>query len=177
MKRELRLLFVLFPIVARADWPADVTIVQAERGESVVVPGSFEKGAALTDLEWAWSSSNACFVATQAAKYAGHHVFFTTVIPSHSIMTVTVVPHDPQQNVSLYAYMIGLGESRLPPDLPRSITCEANHKWDRPWKGQTQDHTRSVELNAIANPYTVVIGVSGPVTATKGEFDLRVTVQ
>jgi hypothetical protein len=177
MKREIALLLFLFSATAFAEFPEYVTQVNSARGESIVVQGSFSKGITISDLDWAWSSSNACFTQLQAAKYAGPHVFFTTTIPTRSVMTVTVTPHDPKQNISLYAYTIGNGEARLPPNLPLSVTCEANYKWDRPWKGQTQDHTRSVELNAISNPYTVVIGVSGPATVTSGDFDLNISVK
>jgi hypothetical protein len=177
MKREIALLLILLSPTASADFPEYVTPVNSVRGERTVVQGSFSKGITITDLDWAWSSSNACFTQLQAAKYAGPHVFFSTTIPTRSVMTVTVTPHDPKRNISLYAYMIGKGDVRLPPNLPLSVTCEANYKWDRPWKGQTQDHTRSVELNAISNPYTVVIGVSGPATVTSGDFDLDITVK
>lgn len=167
----------LFAVAASADWPANVTVFEATKGKTVTVKGSFEAGTPIEDLSWAWSSSNACFPGTQAAKFSGHHVFFATRIPIRSVMTITVIPDDKKQDVSIYAYMIGITYFYLPPALPSSVTCEANHKWDRPWAGKTQDHTRSVEVNAISNPYNVVIGVSGPGSAVNGSFTLEVTVR
>ena len=167
----------LAPIAARADWPSGVTVFETTKGSTVEVQGAFEAGVPLEDLSWAWSATNACFPGTQAAKFSGHHVFFATTIPVRSAMTVVVIPDDVQQDVSIYAYMIGASYFYLPPVLPGSVTCEANHKWDRPWKGRTQDHTRSVEVNAIGNPYNVLIGVSGPRSAVTGRFTLQVTVE
>ena len=164
----------LATIAARANWPSGVTVFETAKGKTVEVQGTFEDGAPLEDLSWAWSSSNACFPGTQAAKFSGHHVFFATTIPVRSVMTITVIPHDAKQDVSIYAYMIGTSYFYLPPALPSCVTCEANHKWDRPWKGKTQDHTRSVEVNAIGNPYNVLIGVSGPSSAVTGRFTLRI---
>lgn len=166
----------LFAATAHADWPAGVTVFEAAKGKTVEVRGAFEEGAAIAGLSWAWSSTNACFPGTQGGKFRGHHVFFATKIPTRSIMTVTVIPDDKEQDVSIYAYTIGTTYFYLPPSLPSCVTCEADHKWDRPWRGKAQDHTRSVELNAIGNPYNVVIGVSGPGSAVKGGFYLQVTV-
>ena len=162
---------------ARADWPSGVTVFEAARGKTVEVRGAFEQGATLDDLSWAWSSTNACFPGTQGGKFVGHHVFFATKIPPRSVMTITVIPDDKEQDVSIYAYMIGTTYFDLPPSLSGCVTCEADHKWDRPWRGKTQDHTRSVEVNAIGNPYNVVIGVSGPASAVKGSFSLQVNVK
>jgi len=161
---------------AHADWPNNVNAFQVEKNKIVQIAGSFEQGAKLSDLSWAWSSSNACFVSLQARKFAGNHVFFATRIPDHSIMTIKVIPSDSNQDVSLYAYMVGSSTFDLPPRLPRTITCEADYKWDRPWVGKTQDHTRSVQVNAISTPYNVLIGISGPESAIRGGFKLEVSV-
>ena len=90
-------------------------------------------------------------------------------------MTITVKPDDEATDLSLYAYSIG--EVRLPPNLPSCVSCEADHKWDRPKKGKTQDSSRSVQLRAIGNPYSVVIGVTGPAAASKGGYTLTVSVK
>lgn len=167
----------LVSVSASAAWPSGVTVFEAVKGKTVQVRGAFESGAAMEDLSWAWSSSNACFPETQASKFAGHHVFFATKIPPRSVMSITVVPDGKKQDVSIYTYMIGTTYFYLPPSLPSCVTCEANHKWDRPWKGKTQDHTRYVEVNAIGNPYNVVIGVSGPASAVTGSFTLVAAVK
>lgn len=161
----------------KAAFPEGVKMVQSEGNMTVSVDGDLSTGKTLEDLSWAWSSSNACFPATQAAKFEGNHVFFATQLPPRSIMTVTVVPEDKNANLSLYAYSIGMNDFYVVPELPRAVTCEADHKWDRPWKGKTQDHTRWVELNAIGNPFQVVIGVAGPRGVTSGKFKLQIALK
>jgi hypothetical protein len=158
-------------------FPDHVTIVQSESNKTVTVESKLEDGRALDDLSWAWSSSNACFPGTQAQKFGGNHVFFATTIPTRSIMTVKVIPEDTGANFSLYAYSIGMSDFYVVPELPRCVTCEADHKWDRPWKGKTQDHTRWVELNAIGNPFNVVIGVTAPKGVVSGKFRLEIAVK
>ena len=162
---------------AQKAFPDHVTIVKSESNKTVSVEGDLASGRLIEDLSWAWSSSNACFPGTQASKFGGNHVFFATTIPTRSIMTIKVVPEDPSANFSLYAYSIGMNDFYVVPELPRCVTCEADLKWDRPWKGKTQDHTRWVELNAIGNPFNVVIGVTAPSGVTSGKFRLEIAVK
>jgi hypothetical protein len=72
--------------------------------------------------------------------------------------------------------MVGTTNTVMVPELSSCVTCEAEHKWDYPKKGKTQDHTRSVYLNALNNPYRVVIGVAGAEGLATGTFKLQVTV-
>lgn len=74
--------------------------------------------------------------------------------------------------MSIYGYQVAPNNFSLPANLASCTSCEAEHKWDRPKKGKTQDHTRSITFNAIKNPYRIVTGVSGPKGA-QGEFDLK----
>lgn len=159
------------------EWPKNVTVVKSEKGKKIEVKGKLEAGAPIADLTWAANSSVACFPATQNEKFRGNHVLFATELPPTSEMTITVVPTDPSADLSIYAYSVGTTSTALPPALPSCVSCEAEHRWDRPKKNRTQDHTRSVKLNAIRNPYNVVIGVTGPATATKGEFTLVIDLK
>lgn len=184
MKRTAKLALLaalLVPSLSAAGqskgWPENVTVVASKSNETVSVDGDLSSGKPIDDLSWAWSSSNACFPGTQYAKFDGNHVFFATVIPTRSIMTIKVVPEDKNANFSLYAYSIGMSDFYIVPELPRCVTCEADHKWDRPWKGKTQDHTRWVELYAIGNPFNVVIGVTSPKGAAAGKFKLEISVK
>ncbi len=170
-------LFVAFPLSAQAEWPEGVAAVQVEKGKTVEVKGNLETGKLIEDLTFASKSSVACFPATQNEKFRGNHVFFSTQIPPQSIMKITVIPDDTSADMSLYAYEIGTNNFTLPPDLAQCVTCEAEHKWDRPKKGKTQDHTRTVSVNAIRNPYNVVIGVAGPTGVTAGAFTLKIELQ
>lgn len=149
----------------------------AEKGKTLAYAGDLSQGTTINDLSWAANSSVACFPATQNTKFRGNHVFFVTEIPDHSVMTIKLIPNDPNTNMSLYAYQDGVGSNVYPPNLQRCVSCEADHKWDYPKRGQTQDHTRSVKLNAIQNPYRVVIGVAGAEGVTAGDFTVQITVE
>jgi hypothetical protein len=174
----LALLLLVSSSAAAGDgWPKNVTEVKLEKGKTVTVQGKLENGAAIADLGFAAKSSVACFPATQNEKFRGHHVFFGTQLPPRSIVEITVTPADPSQDLSIYAYEIGTNAFTLPPALSTCVSCEAEHKWDRPKRGKTQDHTRTVKLNAIGNPYNIVIGVSGPAAATKGAFTLTLKTE
>ncbi len=162
---------------AHAQWPEGVTVVKSEKGKTVEVKGKMEAGKPMEDLSWAANSSMACFPATQNEKFRGNHVMFATDLPPRSIMTVTVVPDDPKQDLSIWGYSVGTTNFTTPPKIPSCVACEAEHKWDRPKRGKTQDHTRTISFNAIANPYNVLIGVSGPAGATAGGFTLKVELK
>lgn len=177
LKRVLIAIVGLFSLNANAGWPNDVTTFEVEKSKTVQVSGSFETGRVIDNLSWAWDAGIACFPGTQGAKYQGRHVFFATRIPERSIMNITVIPDDPRQNISIYVLEMGISSFHLPPSLPSVVSCEASHKWDYPKAGRTQNHTRSVKLNAIQNPYNVLIGVTGPANTAKGSFTVEVTTR
>lgn len=156
-----------------AQFPNYVKKIELVANKTVTTNGNLNTGKVLTDLSWAWSSSVACFPGTQKKKFTGNHVFYTCDLPPHSILHIKLVPKDKSKNLSLYAYSIGQGQTRLVPNLSSCVSCEVDHKWDYKHKGKTQDHTRSVRLNAINNPYTVVIGVVGAEGLKSADFDLQ----
>ena len=176
MKSIITLVFLCacFTVIAQPK----VSEIQPVPNGEVSYSGSLSEGTVINDLSWAWSSQNACFPETQKKKFTGNHVFFTGVIPKYSEMEVTVIPKDKTKDFSIYAYEIGVDNMRLVPDLDRCIRCEADHKWDRPKRGKTQDHTRTVtNLVAINRPYRVVIGVTGANGLTEGDFTLQVKMK
>jgi hypothetical protein len=177
MRTVLAMLVLFTASTALAGWPAGVTVIKTEKGKIATVKGNLKAGKLVDDLSFASRSSVACFPATQNERFRGNHVFFATGIPPQSEMTITVTPKDTSADLSIYAYEVGTNNFTLPPELATCVTCEAEHKWDRPKKGKTQDHTRSVKLNAIKNPYNVVIGVSGPKGATAGDFTLTIDLK
>ena len=79
--------------------------------------------------------------------------------------------------MSIYAYMDGTNSKSFPPNLPSCVSCEAEHKWDYPKRGKTQDHLRTVYLNAVNNPYRVVIGIVGAEGLTNGSFILKIKTE
>jgi hypothetical protein len=155
-----------------------ITNIEPVANGEVVYKGDLSQGQPIDDLSWAWSSANACFPETQKQKFTGNHVFFSGIIPQYSEMTVTVIPDDENANFSIYAYEIGVSRNDLVPHLRSCIRCEADHKWDRPKVGKTQDHSRTVtDLVAINTPYKVVIGITGADGLTTGGFTLKVAMK
>jgi hypothetical protein len=59
--------------------------------------------------------------------------------------------------------------------ISSAVSCEAEHTWDRPKAGKTQDHTRPLPapLVSLGNPYNVFVGVSGMTDVKAGEFTLE----
>lgn len=171
----LSVIFLLSAVVASAQWPSSVTILDPGEKDSIVVQGDLAKGSKMEDLSWAWNSANACFPGTQASKFKGNHVFFAITMPKQCEMKISVTPADASADLSIYAYRIGSAEYYLVPDLGSCITCEADHKWDGNWKGKVQTSERKVSMqNPGKELYNILIGVSGPAAATSGTFNLKV---
>ena len=142
------------------------------------VEGDLSQGQPMDDLAWAWDSANACFPATQQHKFNGHHVLYSTELPRYSEMEVKVTPADTTQNFSIYAYEVGMNSDAIVPNLPNCVRCEVDHKWDRPWRGKTQDHTRTAKnLLALNNPYKIVVGVVGAEGLAEGAYTLEFSVK
>ena len=148
-----------------------------EKGNSISYSADLKEGCKVHNLSWAASSSVACFPATQNRKFTGNHVYFVTQIPKYSKMSITVVPADKNANMSIYAYQDGTSSTVFPPELSSCVSCEAEHKWDYPKRGKTQNHKRTVELNAVNNPYRVVIGVAGADGLAVGKFELIIKTE
>ena len=162
--------------IAQSAWPAHVTVVApAERGKVVTVQGRIENGIPMPDLSWAWRSSMACFVEIQAAKFAAKHVMFATQTKLSGIgeLTVRVIPKDVNANLSLWVY--ASNDQRLPPTIESVRSCEADFKWDRPFKNQTQDHTRFIKMGTKSEG--IVIGVSGVKEMAAGDFTLEISLR
>lgn len=146
------------------------------KGKTAQYEGNIAEGTVIQDLSWAAGSSMACWPGTQHVKFTGNHVFYITELPAQSKMNIRLIPQNKNANMSLYAIQDGTTATALPPDIQRCTACEADHKWDYPKKGKTQDHTRSVDLNSTTNAYRVVIGVAGADGLKDGAFTLEITV-
>ncbi|MBD3638484.1 MAG: hypothetical protein HUJ25_14120 [Crocinitomicaceae bacterium] len=157
--------------------PLKIYSAEVEKGKVVAFKGDLADGCKIHDLSWAANSSVACFPATQNSKFTGNHIFFVTEIPPRSEMEITLIPDNKKHNMSLYAYQDGTTSDKYPPELSSCVSCEAEHKWDYPKRGKTQDHTRTVSLNAINNPYRVVIGVAGAEGLTTGTFKIQIALK
>ena len=178
IRRSIIILIALaVPMIsAQSSWPANVTVVSpVERGKVVTASGKLENGVAIPDLSWAWRSSMACFVQLQAHKFAAKHVIFATQTKLTGIgeLMVKVIPTDPNANLSLWVY--ASSGYQLPPAIQSVRSCEADFKWDRPFKNQTQDHTRYITMGTKSEG--IVIGVSGPAEMTAADFTLEISLK
>ncbi len=176
--KKLTLLFLLIAMGMNAQEKAEVINIEPIPNQEIRQTANLSQGVQIEDLSWAWNSQNACFTALQQRKFSGNHVFFTGIIPPYSEISVTVIPKDKNANFSIYAYQVGVDKMPIVPDLHSCIRCEADYKWDRKWKGRTQDHTRSIDnLVALSKPYRMVIAVVGAEGLKEGEFTLVVSTK
>ncbi len=174
MKRLIALISLLISLNTLAQNSAIGSVI-IEIGKENVYKANLNEGIFLNDLSWAWSSQNACFTEVQKAKFTGKHVFFTGIIPAHSITSIEVIPVDKNANFSVYAYQINLNEDFLVPDLPHCITCEADFKWDYRKRNRHQNHIRKIgDFTAIDYSYRLVIGVTGADGLDQGEFYIKI---
>lgn len=171
------LIVILFTSLGFAQLPGHVKQIDAKPNKMTNFTGNLSDGKKMDDLTWASTSSNACFPATQNTKFRGNHTLHFFKLPPHSKVSVKLIPKDESKNMSLYGYQVGPTNFRVPPKLPSCTACEADHKWDRPKKNQTQDHTRSISFNSIKNRYNIFIGVAGANELTTGEYTLEITIK
>lgn len=170
------LLAVAAPVFSQETSPT-VYSIENRPNLTATVSGKLEEGRRLTDLSWAWNSSNACFPATQKEKFTGNHVFFVTEMPARSIITVTVKPKKSGVNLSVYGYQTASGKLIMPEDLQSPVTCEADHKWDYPKRGKTQGDERVMTFNSTTGTYRIFIGVAGANGLSEGDFTVAVALK
>ncbi|RMG94713.1 MAG: hypothetical protein D6705_15485 [Deltaproteobacteria bacterium] len=158
------------PAATGSTKPPPVKDFASERGKKVTVKGRLEDGHPIV-LEWAESSQVACFPATKFQHFDGAHALFRTDLPKYTTMKVTLTPDDPKLDVSLYGYTISQGDTtRVAPNVTTCVSCEASY----PLSGTNPGKPESIQLVAINNPYTAVLGVVGANGATRGSFTLEV---
>lgn len=161
---------------AMAEIPG-VTFVKSEKGKTITVSGNLTKGEIMEDLEWAESSSMACWPGIRNVEFEGNQVHYWTDLPKKSTLIITVKPKSPKTRINLYAFS-GFDPKYIPPKVYGAVSCEASHPT---WIGQP-DFTKpaepqSVELRAVTNPYRVFIAVVGAKDVTAGDYELLVEVK
>lgn len=146
------------------------TALPSNAAGAVKVRGSTADGAPI-DLAFAARSAVACWPATQNKSYDGNHVVYRTALPPNSDMTITATPVDPTTELSVYAYSVANGDTQtVPPNVGSAVSCEASAT-------APAGKPETVKLNALKNPYTVYVGVTGPGAAKPGAFELTVEVK
>ncbi|MEM8585346.1 MAG: hypothetical protein AAGF87_13790 [Bacteroidota bacterium] len=173
------LVFAFFICTSAGTLPAQITAARLAL-EPIPVNAfedNLENGVPMPDLSWAWASNNACFVEPRKEKFSGLHRLYVTEIPAYSTMTIRLIPDNPRDEMSLYAYSGGGGA--LPPELASCVSCEADFKSDRPF-ASGRDRTgpnREVELRAVNRGYPITIGVVGANGLKTGAYRLEVEIR
>jgi hypothetical protein len=147
--------------------------IQAKENATVKLEGTIDPGAKIA-LDWAAKSSVACFPATKNDHFDGNHVVFETAIPPYSDLMIRLVPKDPTLDLSLYALELGTTSKELPPDVNSAVTCEASYGTKKLSEPYNPGQPEAVKINALKNPYRVLIGVAGVKKIDKGAFTLEV---
>lgn len=169
------LIFSTLPAWAQED--AAVELIACEKGETVQLIGDLSAGQQIS-IDWAASSQVACFPATRFVEFRGNHLFYRVDLPRYSKVIITVKPTG-RQRINLYGISQGADPSRhaVPPQITSGVSCEASYpKYYGEPNLSKGGETRSIELNAINNPYSVLIGVAGARDVLEGEFTLQVEV-
>ena len=153
-----------------------VWTVECPKGQAVMVEGDLKEGKVIP-LDWAASSQVACFPATRFVEFQGSHIFYRVELPRYSKLIATVKPVG-KERINIYGIRQSSNASyhSVPPDIS-SASCEADYPMyaGRPnlkQGGETQD----IELIAINNPYSILIGVAGAKDVMEGGFELTISI-
>ena len=150
------------------NWGDNVGIV--EHGSTV--SGDLADGE-IIDLAWAANSSVACWPTTEDVNFSGNHVFYATDIPPNSLLTATVSP-DAGVDANVYIIEMGTTAYSVPPDVSSAVTCEAGYPQSTDSNPGEED---SASVNALNNPYNVLIGVAGSEGNTSGSYSLTISLE
>ena len=134
--------------------------------------GNLSTGEILSDLSWAWTSSMACFVEPGKSWFTGNHVFYQIDLPSHSTIDIYLNATNTANDIAIYAYSKGAGDKTIPPNITTCVSCEAAPSNSTPINGE-----KHLYLNAVNNPYSIIIGVAGGSGLTSGEFTVTIDVE
>lgn len=156
--------------------PYNISVTAVEsfaKGESVTLTGDISGGVVIDDLTWAAFSNVACFPATRAIEFEGSQVFYEVDIPQGSELIVTVNSTGAdRKRINLYGY-IDFNGKNVPP-IQSILSCEAGY----PLYVGTPDlsdagEARSISFSqAVNDPFTALIAVSGAQGISSGTFEL-----
>ncbi|MFK8045573.1 MAG: hypothetical protein AB8B72_08760 [Crocinitomicaceae bacterium] len=136
------------------------------------ITGNLSNGEILSDLSWAWNSSMACFVEPGKSWYEGNHVFYQIDLPEKSTIEIYLTATNPADDIAVYAYSKGAGDRTIPPNVTSSVSCEAS-----PSNSTAINGEKYLYLNAVNNPYSIIIGVAGATGLTSGEYTLKIDIE
>jgi len=146
-------------------------LIELPDGDQTVT-GNLSNGEVLSDLSWAWNSSMACFVEPGKSWYEGNHVFYQIDLPAKSTIEIYLTATNPSDDIAVYAYSKGEGDKTIPPNVTSSVSCEAS-----PSNSTAINGEKYLYLNAVNNPYSIIIGVAGATGLTSGEYSLKIDIE
>ncbi|MBU0550787.1 hypothetical protein KJ940_04730 [Myxococcota bacterium] len=144
-------------------WPAHVQRITPDENGLAVIHADLNEGQLLCTLDWASTSSLACFPATQNAYFEGKHLFFALAEPPPpgADIYVRAVP-DEGVEVSLYGYQIGATRYSVPPLVPSAVACEASYAATLFESLPDPGVIEEIEfINPAGNPYNYFFGLAG----------------
>ncbi len=157
--------------------PTNVGYIRAVKGSTVSIKGNLKNGQLMEDLEWAESSSMACWVGIRNVEFEGNHLGYWIDLPKKSIVKITVTPTSSKTRINLYGYS-GYDFIKIPPYVSRCTSCEASFP---EWIGQPNlsepAKPQTIEFNATTIRNRVYIGVAGARNVLDGEFTLTIEMQ
>jgi len=153
---------------SRTRWAAR-TPITVKAGQTKVV-GKIDGGVEI-DLDWAQGSAVACFPGNHFDAFSGKHVLYRFDLPAKSIAKITLKPKSKTDDLNLYTYRAAVGEKLIPPEI-YGTQCEASYATKVPGTRPNPGEDEVIEMNAIANPYSIYVGVAGYKGVTSGDFDI-----
>ncbi|MFK7927567.1 MAG: hypothetical protein AB8H79_05235 [Myxococcota bacterium] len=151
-----------------ARWPSDVLTVEP----GGVYRHDLSEGASI-DLDWADSSTVACWTSNENSNFDGAHLFFATVQPADSVLTVAATP-GANTDISLYLMQLPLDEAPVPPNVTSARSCDisADYQYD-----SNPGEVEYITTLGYGDDVNVLIGIAGANGTVDGEFDLELYLE
>ena len=97
-------------------------------------------------------------------------------LPKNSTIDIYLTPKNSSDNIALYGYSKGAGSKTIPPNVTSCVSCEADPSANSGMNAPSPGN-RHIYLNAINNPYSIIIGVAGVEGLTSGEYTIQIDIQ
>jgi len=155
----------------------ETLVTELESLSKQSISSNLNKGVPI-ELDWASSSSVACFPDTRFYEYMGSHVFYRIDLPEKSKINISVTPTNKKYRINLYALRLGEGDLDVPPQIVKALSCEADYPiYAGKAKRIKKNKTKTIEMVSINKSYTILIGIAGAKGIIEGAFDLEIRIQ
>jgi len=151
-----------------ARWPNDVLTVET----GGIYQHDLDEGEVI-DLDWADSSSVACWTSNENSNFNGTHVFFATVQPADSVLTVAATPGS-NTDISMYLMQLSRDVAPVPPEVTTARSCDisADYQYD-----SNPGEVEYITTLGYGEDVNVLIGIAGANDTVVGEFDLELYLE